>query len=62
MLETRKLSLRREILADLTPEDLRRVAGAEAGTVGAICQGLTLTTCPSCPTCLTCVDSCWCGE
>ena len=53
-----RLRLRRETLAELTTDDLHRVAGADAATVAGVCATIAVA-CPSMRLCTT-FPSCGC--
>lgn len=40
MNQHRTLQLRREVLAELTPEELAAIAGGEGPTDGGVCKGI----------------------
>ncbi len=59
MATTRRLTLRRETLTELTPDQLRGVVGA-AGPSGLTCPVLDCLSVSADPSCLDCLTrSCW---
>ena len=55
MLNSRKLALRKETLAELSGPEMSGVAGGAAASIGAICFDILIP--PTVRTCATCVDT-----